>query len=49
MRANPKLDTEKAITELSVGEALISLLDDKGRPSPVERAYILPRVANRPH
>ena len=42
MRANPKLDTEKAITELSVGEALISLLDDKGRPSPVERAYILP-------
>jgi DNA helicase HerA-like ATPase len=42
MRANPKLDTEQAITELSVGEALISLLDDKGRPSPVERAYILP-------
>ena len=42
MRANPKLDTERAITELSVGEALISLLDDKGRPSPVERAYILP-------
>lgn len=42
MRANPELDTEKAITELSVGEALISLLDDKGRPSPVERAYILP-------
>jgi DNA helicase HerA-like ATPase len=42
MRANPKLDTEKAITELSVGEALISLLDEKGRPTPVERAFILP-------
>jgi len=42
MRANPKLNTEKAITELSVGEALVSLLDAKGRPSIVERAYILP-------
>src|SRR5438477_2398932 len=42
MRANPKLDTERVITELGVGEALISLLDDKGRPCPVERAYILP-------
>lgn len=42
MRANPKLNTEKAITELSVGEALISLLDEKGRPSIVERAYIMP-------
>jgi DNA double-strand break repair helicase HerA and related ATPase len=42
MRANPKLDTEKAITELAVGEALISLLDDQGRPSVVERAFILP-------
>ncbi len=42
MRANPKLNTEKAITELSVGEALISLLDEKGRPSIVERAFILP-------
>src|SRR6476646_3161372 len=42
LRANPKLDTEKAITELSVGEALISLLDEKGRPTPVERAFILP-------
>jgi DNA helicase HerA-like ATPase len=42
MRANPKLDTEKAITELGVGEGLISFLDEKGRPSVVERAYVLP-------
>jgi DNA helicase HerA-like ATPase len=42
MRANPKIDTEKAITELGVGEALISLLDEKGRPNPVERAFVLP-------
>ena len=42
MRANPKLDTEKVITELGVGEALVSFLDEKGRPGIVERAYILP-------
>ena len=42
MRANPDFDTEKAITELSVGEALVSLLDEKGRPAMVERAFILP-------
>jgi len=42
MRANPKLDTEKAITELGVGEALVSFLDEKGRPNIVERAYVLP-------
>lgn len=42
MRANPKLDVETAITELSVGEALISLLDEKGRPTIVERAFVLP-------
>src|SRR5262249_21597479 len=42
MRANPKIDTEKAITELAVGEALVSFLDEKGRPSPVERAFVLP-------
>jgi len=42
MRANPKLDTEKVISELSTGEALISMLDRKGRPSIVERAFILP-------
>jgi hypothetical protein len=42
MRANPELDTVKAITELGVGEALVSFLDEKGRPSMVERAFILP-------
>jgi DNA helicase HerA-like ATPase len=42
MRANPKIDTEKAITELGVGEALVSFLDAKGRPGVVERAYVLP-------
>src|SRR5436190_11960011 len=42
MRANPKLDTEKAILDLGVGEALISFLDEKGRPAMVERAFVLP-------
>src|SRR6185312_11506450 len=42
MRANPQIATEKAITELGVGEALISFLDDKGRPAMVERAFVLP-------
>jgi hypothetical protein len=42
LRANPDLDVEKAITELGVGEALVSLLDEKGRPSMVERALVLP-------
>ena len=42
MRANPKLDVEKVITELAVGEALVSFLDDKGRPGVVERAFIVP-------
>jgi DNA helicase HerA-like ATPase len=42
LRANPELDVEKAITELGVGEALVSLLDEKGRPSVVERAFVLP-------
>jgi DNA helicase HerA-like ATPase len=42
MRANPKFDTEKAITELGVGEALVSFLDAKGRPEVVERAFVLP-------
>ena len=42
LRANPKLDTEQAISELAVGEALISCLDEKGIPSIVERAWILP-------
>jgi len=42
LRANPKLDVEAAITELGVGEALVSLLDEKGRPNIVERAFVLP-------
>jgi len=42
LRANPKLDVESAITELGVGEALVSLLDEKGRPHVVERALVLP-------
>jgi len=42
MRQNPKLDTVNAITELGVGEALVSLLDEKGRPNIVERAFIFP-------
>jgi DNA helicase HerA-like ATPase len=42
MRANPKLDVEAAITELAVGEALVSLLDTKGRPSVTERVFVLP-------
>ncbi len=42
LRANPDLDVEQAITELAVGEALVSLLDEKGRPSMVERAFVLP-------
>ena len=42
MRANPGLDLGAAITELGVGEALVSLLDEKGRPVPTERVYVLP-------
>lgn len=42
MRDNPKLDEESVITELGVGEALVSFLDEKGRPGMVERALILP-------
>jgi DNA helicase HerA-like ATPase len=41
-RANPGLDVETAITQLAVGEALVSLLDEKGTPRPVERALVLP-------
>lgn len=39
---NPKLDVAKVISELAVGEALVSLLLDKAIPAPVERAYICP-------
>ena len=42
MRPKPGLDIEAAITELAVGEALVSLLDAKGRPSETERVFILP-------
>ncbi len=42
MRAKPGLDIETAITELAVGEALISMLDEKGRPSVTERVFVLP-------
>ena len=42
LRQNPSVDTEKAITELGVGEALVSFLDEKGAPTMVERAFILP-------
>ena len=42
MRQKPGLDIETAITELAVGEALVSFLDAKGRPSVTERAYVLP-------
>jgi DNA helicase HerA-like ATPase len=42
MRANPGLDIETAITELAVGEALVSLLDDKGRPSVTQRVFVVP-------
>jgi DNA helicase HerA-like ATPase len=42
MRQKPGLDIETAITELAVGEALVSFLDAKGRPSITERVYVLP-------
>ncbi len=42
MRANPGLDIATAITELAVGEALISMLDDKGRPGVTQRVFVLP-------
>jgi uncharacterized protein len=41
-RVNPKVDVATAITELGVGEALVSFLDEKGIPTPVERAFIIP-------
>lgn len=42
MRPKPGLDIEAAITELAVGEALVSFLDEKGRPGITERAYVIP-------
>ncbi len=41
-RPNPNFSTEEVITSLATGEALISCLDDEGRPSVVQRAHILP-------
>lgn len=41
MRPNEGLDIVSAITELGVGEALVSMLDDAGRPSPTERAWVV--------
>jgi len=45
-RENPKLKTEKVITELGVGEVLISVLDEKGVPTMVERAFVVPPVGH---
>jgi DNA helicase HerA-like ATPase len=42
MRPNPKLKIDQVITELGVGEALVSLLDEKGRPNVTERAFMIP-------
>jgi DNA helicase HerA-like ATPase len=42
LRPNPAIDTASAMSELSVGEALVSLLDEHGSPRPVERAWIAP-------
>jgi hypothetical protein len=41
-RGNPKIDVETVIGELGVGEALISMLDEQGIPSVVERALVVP-------
>jgi DNA helicase HerA-like ATPase len=41
-RANPALDTETLLTQLGVGEALVSLLDENGQPTVVQRALVLP-------
>ncbi|ASK26876.1 helicase HerA-like domain-containing protein [Neisseria chenwenguii] len=41
-RSNPDINVAEAIAELGVGEALVSFLDEKGMPTPVERALVLP-------
>ena len=41
-RQNPKLNVAETITQLAVGEALVSLLDESGTPGVVERAFVLP-------
>jgi DNA helicase HerA-like ATPase len=42
MRQNPAIETEEVISELAVGEALISFLDERGAPGMVERAWVRP-------
>ena len=42
LRSNPSFDTRAAISELGVGEALVSFLDERGTPVIVERAWVLP-------
>jgi len=42
LRANPMLDTAKAIGELAVGEALVSVLDEHGTPTMAQRAWMYP-------
>jgi len=42
LRPNPKLKADRVITELAVGELLISFLDEKGTPRMVERAFVVP-------
>ncbi len=45
LRTNPKLDAGRAIGELAVGEALLSLLDASGSPAVTERAWVLPPMS----
>ena len=45
-RANPRLDISKIITELGVGEALVSMQDEKGVPTVVERAWVVPPTSS---
>lgn len=47
-RQNPQLDVAAAITELGVGEALVSLLDEEGKPGVVERAFVCPPRSQLP-
>ena len=42
LRSNPAIDTEEVISHLGVGEALVSMLDDKGQPTPVEQVLVYP-------
>jgi len=44
-RANPELDTERAIQQLEVGEALVSFLHNNGEPSVVQRALVRPPMS----